>query len=176
MAAFGTRRRAQSTGLALCRNSSDVDWAVAPSLFPNQQEFVDQHVCVIYSWLGDVAACCVLLGCRSARLARMGQTVSRVWQECDSGVCARGASRRDQHRFRVPRFLWLSVDAAWLVLRPLFHSIREPNECIARFRSVLCGADTRASAAVLSMENVYPHLNYGLAAAFMGVLPYRSGS
>ncbi len=36
---------------------------IAPSLFPDQQEFVDQHVRPFYGWLRHVAICRMLLGC-----------------------------------------------------------------------------------------------------------------
>ena len=52
----------KALGLVGRRNSPTADRSVTPSLFPDQQEFVDQHVRVIYRRVRHAGFCGVLLG------------------------------------------------------------------------------------------------------------------
>ena len=99
VAAFGSRWKAQGRGPGGRGIGLDGRRATAASVFPDQQEFVDQHVCSVHRRLLDARAGRVLLGRGFARLAAVGRAVAGVRDERDPGVRACGDRFGNQHRF-----------------------------------------------------------------------------
>ena len=65
----------------------------------------------------------------------VGDAVSCLRHERDLGLCARGACLGNQHRLSSFTILqWPPANVAWLDLRQVFRSARQPGECVAGLR------------------------------------------
>src|ERR1700682_2448819 len=83
---------------APCRDPVDAGRTFAPSLFPDQQKFVDQHVRAFYRRLCHAAAGAVLLDRGFTRGKEVDVAFSGFWNERDPGLCACGHRVGDERR------------------------------------------------------------------------------